>query len=297
MQKLKILYYTSYFKQQLEEAIGFSPALAEDLCEVISDRNHLATADAVLFHIPDMKQPPPEIKRPGQLWVAMSMESDDNYPRQSDPEFMKHFDLRMSFRKDADIAMLYFYPGHAQELLSPPKWKYRRTPAVYFASNNKSLNHRYDFVKELMQHMPVDSYGKSQNNRRILWDKGRATKLKILSRYLFYFAFENSNSPDYVSEQVFDGLVAGTVPVYLGAPNIEEYLPAKKCIIKATDFPNAADLSKYLISLQKSRVEYESYLAWKREPLQKSFIDLIEREKVPPLRRLCYKIMERAKNR
>ena len=119
-----------------------------------------------------------------------------------------------------------------------------------------------------------------------------ATKLKVISRYLFYLAFENSNSVDYVSEKVFDGLIAGTVPVYLGAPNIDDYLPGNKCIIKAGDFGNAAELGKYLLSLEKNRKEYESYLAWKKEPLRKSFLDLIEPEKTPALRRLCYRLME-----
>jgi len=292
MSKLKIFYYTPYFDRSLNEAFGFSPSMAEDLCTVSTDSRDLAAADAVLFHLPNLKQIPPIGKRPGQLWVAMSMESDVNYPLQVNAAYMRHFDLRMNFRRNSDVPMLYFYPGHVPDLLTPPKWKYRRAPAVYFASNDHALNNRYQLVEGLMQHLKIDSYGKSQNNRKLLWDKRRETKLKVISRYLFYLAFENSNSVDYVSEKVFDGLIAGTVPVYLGAPNIDDYLPGKKCIIKASDFGNAAELGKYLLSLQKNRNEYENYLTWKKEPLQQSFLDLIEQEKTPALRRLCYKLME-----
>ncbi len=35
------------------------------------------------------------------------------------------------------------------------------------------------------------------------------------NRYLFYFAFENTIEPGYVTEKVFDALNAGVVPVYV----------------------------------------------------------------------------------
>lgn len=291
-QKLEILYFTPYFQQTLKEAIGFSPAVAEDLCTVTTDPTRHSSADVILFHIPNMKKAPEIPKPPGQLWVGMSMESNANYPLQIDPAFMAHFDLRMNFRADADIQMIYFHPAHVQDLFSPTRWKFRQAPAVYMASNNYALNNRYQLVEEIMRHMRVDSYGKSQQNRKIRNEKGRETKLHILSRYLFYFAFENSNCVDYVSEKLFDGLIAGTVPVYLGAPNVDEYLPADNCIINASDFSSGEELARHLISLSKNRREYNRYLEWKKRPLRKSFLDRVEREKIPGLRRLCLKVLE-----
>ena len=290
--KLEILYYTPYFRETLKEAIGFTPALAEDLCTVSTDHNRISSADALVFHLPNMKEPPRIPKKPGQPWVAMSMESDANYPHQTDPDFMRHFDLRMNFRRDSDVPLLYLEPSHLPLFNKPPKWKFRRAPAVYFASNNFALNNRHELVQELMKHLKVDSYGKSLQNRYPVKDKGRMTKLDTISRYLFYFAFENSNSTDYVSEKVFDGLIAGTVPVYLGAPNIDDYLPGNKCIIKVSDFSDPLDLARYLISLSKNQKEYRSYLAWKREPLRQSFLDLIQPMHTPPLRRLCHKLAD-----
>src|SRR6185369_8107970 len=204
------------------------------------------------------------------------MESDVNYPLQEDSDFIGRFDLRMSFRKNADIQMLYFHPAHVADLSRPPRWKYRRAPAVYMASNDLTRSNRYELVSELMRRMKVHSYGKSQNNRSIGLDIGRATKIRIISRYLFYFAFENSVSDDYVSEKLFDGLVAGTVPVYLGAPNVDEYLHADRCIINVADYASAAELSKHLIALAKNREKYREYLAWKNAPLRPSFLARIE---------------------
>ena len=42
----------------------------------------------------------------------------------------------------------------------------------------------------------------------------------MLSHYKFYLAFENLPVEDYVSEKIFEGLFAGTVPVYRGSPTV-----------------------------------------------------------------------------
>jgi hypothetical protein len=100
---LEILYFTPYFGKSLLETEGFSPAVAKDLCTVTIDPGRIATADAVLFHIPSMKEPPRVTKNPGQLWAGLSMESNANYPLQNDPGFMRNFDILMNFQKSANI--------------------------------------------------------------------------------------------------------------------------------------------------------------------------------------------------
>ncbi len=42
---------------------------------------------------------------------------------------------------------------------------------------------------------------------------------------------ENSIATDYVTEKLYDAFVAGCVPVYYGAPNIEDLLPDPDSII------------------------------------------------------------------
>lgn len=45
---------------------------------------------------------------------------------------------------------------------------------------------------------------------------GGRQKTKLLRSYRFSLAFENSETPDYITEKFFDALMAGAVPVYLG---------------------------------------------------------------------------------
>ncbi len=50
-------------------------------------------------------------------------------------------------------------------------------------------------------------------------------KVAALSGYRFSVCFENSRFPGYVTEKIFDCFFAGTIPVYLGAPDIADFVP------------------------------------------------------------------------
>jgi len=51
------------------------------------------------------------------------------------------------------------------------------------------------------------------------------SKYEVLSQYKFSLCFENMAMKGYVTEKIFDCLYAGTVPLYLGAPDISELVP------------------------------------------------------------------------
>ncbi len=288
---LKVLYYTSFFGEPLTQIGGFETHHVEDICTITTDRTSLTEADVVVFHIPDFHTFP-SFKKAEQLWVAVSVESEANYPLQCIPEFMEQFDLRMTFRQNSDVPVFYFDPRVIDLMKVPARLKTRDALAVYFASNSFALNNRYELVADLMRYIKIDSCGKSQNNCQIVDDIGRVTKLDRIASYMFYLAFENSNCVDYVSEKLFDGLCVGTLPVYLGAPNVDEYLPGDKCIINASDFSCAEALARHLLDVSSDMEKYESYFAWKVKPFRQGFLDLARSQSVPAIRRLCSKVQE-----
>jgi hypothetical protein len=84
-------------------------------------------------------------------------------------------------------------------------------------------------------------------------------KLDIMSDYKFCICYENcSIIPGYITEKIFDSFFAGCIPIYLGAPNIEEYIP-KNCFIDRRNFPNDKSLLKYLLSIDEKK--YNNYIA------------------------------------
>jgi Glycosyltransferase family 10 (fucosyltransferase) C-term/Fucosyltransferase, N-terminal len=256
-------------------------------CQLLTEPARLAEADAVIFHIPTLQGPIHLPKTAGQRWVGWSLESDVNYPQLSDAAFMRQFDLTMTYRQDADIWAPYFGPWILPELALPPRPKTEWALAAYFASNPRDHSGRNAYVRELMRSLRVDSFGACLRNRHLGQDTGRATKLATIARYKFTLAFENSITRDYVTEKFFDPLIAGSVPVYLGAPNVAAFAPGERCYVDVADFAGPKRLAEYLVSLGQDAASYQTYLRWKHEPLRTGFLAMIERQRQRPLCRLC----------
>lgn len=73
-------------------------------------------------------------------------------------------------------------------------------------------------------------------------------KLDTLSRYVFAICYESSVFDGFVTEKIFDCLAAGTIPIYLGAPDVVSYVP-KDCFVDRREFQTNDDLHAYLKSL------------------------------------------------
>lgn len=74
---------------------------------------------------------------------------------------------------------------------------------------------------------------------------------------------ENTIAKDYVTEKLYDGLVAGCVPIYLGAPNIYDYIPHNSSIVDYQQLGSPERLMEELEHLASNRAAYEAKLAWK----------------------------------
>jgi hypothetical protein len=80
------------------------------------------------------------------------------------------------------------------------------------------------------------------------------TKAEILGRYTFSLCFENMVLEGWVTEKLFDSLLAGNIPVYRGAPDIERWVP-KECFIDMRDFDGYGELREFLHSLRPADVD------------------------------------------
>lgn len=57
--------------------------------------------------------------------------------------------------------------------------------------------------------------------QELRWDG----KFETISRHRFTLCLENAAFPGHVTEKIFQSISCGSVPVYIGAPDIEEYVP------------------------------------------------------------------------
>ncbi|MHA1189627.1 MAG: glycosyltransferase family 10 domain-containing protein [Alphaproteobacteria bacterium] len=272
------------------------PALdCGDTCVFTNDRRQIGRAAAVVFHIPDFRRLRRWRwlrrlrKRPGQLWVAWSMESEVNYPMLANRDTMARFDLTMTYRRSADIWCPYlpWKSEFEQALETPVADKTAGAAAVLFQSAPYDRSGRNGYAGELMAHMDVHSYGKFLNNRQIgTEDRGGETKRQIISAYKFCLAFENSIAPDYVTEKFFDPLRAGTVPVYRGAPNIDDFAPGDHAFIDASKFAGPRELAACMSALDQDDAAYRAYFRWRENGFSASYRTLQSNYSVAPFRRL-----------
>ncbi len=259
-----------------------------DDCVLTHDRARFSDADAVVFHVPTLREPIEQWSKPRhQAWVAWSMESDVNYPQLADPAFMGHFDLTMTYRRDADVWVPYVDASLATPVEHPAGTGAERALAVYVASNPAARSGRDAYVRELMHHLPVDAYGRCLQNRTWSEDHGRSTKLETFGRYRFTLAFENSIGEDYVTEKFFDPLVAGSVPVYLGAPNVVDFAPGEHCFVDLTQFRGPQALAEHLLELARDEAAYQRLHAWRSDPVRAEYAAMVERIRVHPFCRLA----------
>jgi hypothetical protein len=258
--------------------------------EIVFDRARMSQAVAVVFHIPDLGDISRIQKPKGQIWVAWSMECDTHYPCLLDPDFMSLFDLKMSYHRDADIPVPYCQSSYVESLRSKPRRKLHSPLLASFISSRFDRSGRFKYQEALMRHTAVDSYGKILNTKRAPSDKGRQTKLETIAKYKFTLAFENAIGPDYVTEKFFDPLIAGSVPVYLGAPNIDLFAPGDRCYIDVRDFESPKSLAQYLTNLSEDQCAYQDYFSWKSQPFRPSFQRLVDMQREHPFVRLCNKI-------
>lgn len=85
----------------------------------------------------------------------------------------------------------YIYPNYTD----PGK----PNKGVFIASNCWTTNARIDFINDISKHYHIDTHGGCFD--------GKISKNKVdallTTSYKYYFAFENSNCEDYITEKIF----------------------------------------------------------------------------------------------
>ena len=76
----------------------------------------------------------------------------------------------------------------------------------------------------------------------------------ILKDYTFALIIENTNADGYVSEKIYDALIAGCIPIYYGNNNANVGIP-EDMYIDLRKIPTSEDLQKYLDNLTLGEID------------------------------------------
>jgi hypothetical protein len=78
-------------------------------------------------------------------------------------------------------------------------------------------------------------------------------KASIFRKTKFIYCYENSkNIPNYITEKIFDAMMSGSVPIYLGANNVTKYIPLN-CFVDARNFGSIEELHQHLLNIDPSQ--------------------------------------------
>ena len=166
-----------------------------------------------------------------------------------DPKYLKFYYPHNLFMTDAVVPFnhkRFLCLMNARKTARP-----RKLWLDYYAERLKVIN-----FYERQKPGELDLYGRGWGKRPS--SKGIAgDKTSTIKNYKFCICYENTNTPGYITEKIFDCFYAGVVPVYLGAENVTETIP-ENCFINRRKFKDDEEVYQYMKAMSKET--YEEYL-------------------------------------
>lgn len=220
---------------------------------------------------------------PFALRILLSMESTYHRPGSKNEQVLAHFHALSSYEEKAHIPIKYgpvpsyspdFYfnspykppytwPAYRMSTFNQNSFKTRKNAVAVFVST--CWPWRRALLEDLARHLPFDAFGACYNNKSI-------DKLTALKSYKYLLTVENSLCDDYVTEKLFTPLLHGAIPIYLGAPNVVDFLPDSSAIIDLRMFTSAADVANYVRGLlNDSSKAFARHHSWRNRPLSENF--------------------------
>ncbi|XP_055731424.1 alpha-(1,3)-fucosyltransferase 10 [Salvelinus fontinalis] len=237
------------------------------------------STQAFLFYGTDFNiESLPLPRRAHHQWALFHEESPKNNYKLFHEPVITLFNHTATFSQHSQLPLTSQYLENLEVLTSltylvplNQKNKLRKTlaPVVYVQSDCDPPSDRDAYVRELMKHIRVDSYGQCLHNKDLpshLRDSIAMEEqafYQILAQYKFILAFENAICDDYITEKLWRPLKLGVVPVYYGAPNVRQWLPSNSSAVVVVPDEPPEQLALYLKRLDEDDGEYATYLEWK----------------------------------
>ena len=178
---------------------------------------------------------------------------------------VSEFNYTVTYSKHSDVYIPYgecvkltpTNPGLVKQGIADLVRK-KRNLAAWMVSHCSTGSQRERYVRKLSQHMDIDIYGACGN----LYCTNDDSCRRIMSKYKFYLAFENSLCGEYITEKLWRSFEWGLVPVVFGGLDTYKSILPPKSYIDVADFSSPDLLAKYLKKLDSDISEYQRFFDW-----------------------------------
>ena len=186
----------------------------------------------------------------GQLLAVLSSEAV-NTPYQHWQ--LNLADIRIDYHLSSDILFSEkcFLPLAEIKHRPPPEPSTRKGIAMFVSNCKPTVEWRNKYLKELMLHVHIDSYGKCFHNVPEEAKEGTSGSKfdsfrEIAKNYRMVVIFENVILADYITEKIRLVYDSGAIPVYWGPPQVYAWAPGNHSFIDASAFSGPKELADYL---------------------------------------------------
>lgn len=123
----------------------------------------------------------------------------------------------------------------------------RRLELIEYFGQRKSID-LFGTHWENISNLPAEWRRRLQEIVRNLKPTVCKDKHAVITNYKFAICFENMSFPGYVTEKIIDCFRAGVIPIYLGAPDIGDFIP-KASFIDLREHTDLYELNKQLTGI------------------------------------------------
>ncbi|XP_018579389.1 alpha-(1,3)-fucosyltransferase 10 isoform X2 [Anoplophora glabripennis] len=266
-----LIWWTNFTRLQRDRLISCSERACK--CLVTSNRTRSRELAAYLFYGSHIENDDFPLPRNYTIpWAIFHEESPKNYAPFLYLETQNIFNLTSTFSRYSDFPVTLQYLEDLA-LIKDTKNKYldEIAPVLYIQSDCDTPVSRDYLVRELAKFVQIDSYGKCLTNKSFpkeldevySLDLYNEKLLRFISKYKFIIAFENSVCDDYITEKLWRPLIVGSVPIYLGSPTIEDWLPNNNSAILIKNYNSLEEVANLIKKINANDTLYERFLQHK----------------------------------
>ena len=241
-------------------------------CIFTSNKSDRSQSDAIVFegrHVTTGDLP--NMRSPHQKWIFFSRHSPQSYSIENLIPLSNAFNWSWTYRSDSDIVYNYANVNQISDennqLFKASDifyiWRQKTKMISWFANNCKTNTKRENYVKQLIDYIDIDIYGKcSEVNKHINIEDQNEIK-SLSEKYLFVIVLEGNDCKDYFNRRLFKFLEYNMIPIVMGGADYSRIVPPNS-VINAKDFASAKDLADFVLDIGSDFQKYKKYFEWKR---------------------------------